>query len=313
MKPFERADGALLTTALVLPACLLCARWSVWRVVCGAVAALIILYCISRMADRLPEDFRLPRWYCALRLGWCALTLGWCAALTRGLFPQSDSVVIPAVMLLLAATACAKGKGAPARVGAVLWPFVLAMLAVVFVFAIPDIRLSGLQDTGALWQAGCAAALLLLPGMQPLRRGRAKRIGFLLLALPIVCIPAVVCMGLLGSVQTTALELPMYAATQSISVLGVMERFEVLLSGALTASSFCVMCYLIENGIDGLPWQEPFGRQVKVYMLGAVGFGLMIPAQALSPWVLGIGNAIFCGLIPVGILGFAVKKSSQKK
>ncbi len=313
MKRFERADGAYLTTALLLPACMLCARWSVWRVALGGIAAVVLLYCIAYLAERAPESFEMPRWYAAVRCVWCAAVLGYVAALTRGLFPQSNgSVVVPAVLLILAALACAKDAAVPARVGAVLWPFVLSMFAVVVVFALPDVQPARLREQGELQQSAFAIALLLLPGMRPVSRGRAKLPAFLLLALTVVLLPAVLCYGALGRAQTEALPFPLYAAAQSISVFGVMERFEVLLSAALAASAFCQMCFVLSAGAEELPGENELLRHLKFFALAFAGFGLMWFAPQVSPWVFAAGSAVFCGLIPLGILGIAAAKKSQK-
>lgn len=313
MKRFERADGAYLTTALLLPACMLCARWSVWRVALGGAVAILLLYCIAYLAERAPEPFEMPRWYQALRCVWCAAVLGYVAALTRGLFPQSGgSAAVPAVLLILAAFACAKDGAVPARVGAVLWPFVLAVFAVVAVFALPDVQPARLRGQGELRQSAFAIALLLLPAMRPVRRGRAKLPAFLLLALAVALLPAVLCYGTLGRAQTEALPFPLYAAAQSISVFGVMERFEVLLSAALSASAFCQMCFVLGAAAEELPGKNELLRHLKFFALAGAGFGLMWVVPQVSAWVFAVGSAVFCGLIPLGILGVAAAKKPQK-
>lgn len=313
MKCFDRAQGAYMITALLLPACMLCARWSVWRVASGALVALILLYCIAYLAGRAPESFAMPRWYRAARCAWCAAVLGYVAALTRGLFPLSNgSFVVPAVLLLLAVWACTKEAAVPAGVGAVLFPFVLMVFAVIAAFALPDVQPDRLWQQGQPQQSAFALSLVLLPGMRPIRCGRAKLPAFLLLALAVVLLPAVLCYGTLGRAQTQALPFPMYAAAQSISVFGVMERFEVLLSAALCASAFAQMCFVLSTGAEDLSEKTGFARTLRFYALAAAGFGLMWFAPQVSPWVFSAGSAVFCGLLPLGILGIAAAKKPQK-
>ncbi len=315
MRRFERADGALLTTALMLLACVLFARWSPLRTIAGAVGALIVLGVIALLAERVPETFRLPRWYLALRALWCTAVLGLLLDLTRGLYPQADhAVIIPAVLALLAALACAKGAGAPAQVGAVCWPFALVILGVVTVFAAPDVKLARLRETGERWQSIGAFVLVLLPGMLPMRRGRASRWLFALLAIVLAAAPAVVCRGLLGRAQTGELSFPLYAAAQSISVFGVMERFEVLLSGALTLAAFCACAFVLTAGMDGLPGSSAIARHTWSLVLDGAGFAAMLWLLPRLPgWFFAAGSALFCGVLPLLLLGIGAMKNRTEK
>ncbi len=313
MKRFDRVDGAFLTGALLLPASVLCARFSPAAAAAGALAAGIILYCMAWLAGYAPAGFRMPRWFAALRAVWCCFVLGLLLDLTRGLFPLSHGAwIVPAVLALLAALAAAKGSDVAPRMAAVLWPFLLALVAVVALFAAPDIEPERLASFGSSGETAAALALVLLPGMRPMRRGRAKMPAFLLLAVVLTALPPLLCFGTLGRAQTAALPFPLYASAQSISVFGVMERFEVLLSAALTASGFCALSFALGAALDGLPGASSAAQHTKSLVLAAAGFALMAAVPHLPGWFWPAGSAVFCGLLPLGILAVGARKKVEK-
>lgn len=311
MRRFERADGALWTAALAMPAALTGAALGIAEALVGACAACAILYCIARAAARVPADFRLPGWYGALRCGWCAVCAGGVLALARGLFPQAGgSWLIPAVLAALAAWASARDGERVRCVGAVVWPFVLAMLALVAVFALPQTGVRRLAVPVRPAGCACALALCLVPGMAPLRPGQARMRGFFALACALTALPGAICLGMLGRAQTCALAFPLYDAAKLVSVFGVMERFEVLLSGALAVSAFCALGFLFRTGVEGLR-----GRNFpcRAWALAAASMALGGVSSRLPWWVFAAGNALFCGLLPLGILLVAVRKKVEEK
>lgn len=311
MRRFERADGALLTAALAMPAGMLLAGIRPMDAVVGAAGACIILYSIARLAGRVPADHRLPRWYGALRCAWCAVCGAWVLALTRRLFPQAaGSWFVPAVLAALAAWVCGQDAAAHRRAGAVLWPFVLAMEALVAAFALPEVALGDLAAPPRAGACACALALCLLPGMAPLRRAKGKMGGFFALACALCAAPGAICIGMLGRAQASASPFALYDAAKSISVFGVMERFEVLLSGALAVSAFCALSWLGRTGLDGLPGAHP---REKAWALAAVSLALSAVVERLPVefWV--AGSAGCCGLAPLGVLLVAVRKKVAKK
>jgi hypothetical protein len=301
MERFERADGAQTTAALLLPAAMLCARWSVGCVLAGAVLALLFIYSIGRLAARAPDGFAWPRWFLWTRRVWCAMLLGGVLALTRDLFPQAGgSWLIPAVLAALAATACARGTDSARRVAAAVWPLLLAAWAVVALFAAPDVKWNRLAESGDGRQVAAAFAVCLLPGLR-VRQG-TRWDGALGGAL---CLSAAgICVGLLGAPQVAALDFPFYTAAQSISVFGVMERFEGLLSAALAVSAFCALGLIVDSAAP----QTPRGA----WALIAVGAAGMLAVPCVSGWVWVIGNCLFCGLFPAGILAVAASKNCKK-
>ena len=311
MRRPDRAEGAFLIAAGVFPAAVLLAKMAPASALAGAAGGMLILYCMARLGARLPEGWAWPRWYGALRLVWCALLGAYVLARARGLFPQAGgSYLIPAVLAGLAAYAASRGEGTAKRAGAAAWAFILALPAVIALFSAPEADLRALLAPARWREAALAAGVCLVPGMA-LRRGGRGAGGFAAGAVLLAALPAAVCYGTLGAAQTADDPFPLYRAAQTISVFGVMERFEVLLSGALAASAFFALAIIAETGLSGVK-RAPDGWSAAGF--SAAALALSVPAGLLPARIFAAGSGVCCGLVPLGILLVAAgKKVSEKE
>ncbi len=310
MRRLDRAEGAYLAATAACPAAVLLAKMAPGSALAGAAGGVIILYCMARLGARLPDGWAWPRWYGALRLIWCALLGGFGLSLTRGLFPQAaGSYLIPAVLAALGAYAVSRGEEAPRRAGAAVWAFILALPAVIALFSLPETQWRALLAPVRWREAGIAAAVFVVPGMA-LRRGSRGAGGFAACAVLLAALPAAVCYGTLGAAQTAADGFPLYRAAQTISVFGVMERFEVLLSGALAASAFFALSGITQTGLSGIVKKENAWAASAFF---ASALALSVPAGLVPAWVFAAGSGVCCGLVPLGILLVAVRKKVAEK
>ena len=96
--------------------------------------------------------------------------------------------------------------------------------------------------------------------------------------------------------------------SKSISLFGTMERFEALVSAALTAGGFCLLALLCLSNAAILRAVRPQAEKyapIGNFLLGGASIWL-IAGVGMS--VLAVGSAIFWGILPLLILSVAKRK-----
>lgn len=286
----------------------------------GLGGAAIILYSIRHggTAAQITAAFGLwpARVLLTLEGLWLAVVLGWLAVRSADAFPGQDMFpTVGLVLLALVLGAVRRGGGVMARCGAVCFLVLAALYTGVLAFAVPDLKIARLLPT-RIEGAGIAKALAwcLLPAVGLLAAPQADErvrgpIGWgaaYLLAVPVMTTAA------LGAAVTAAVDEPFYIMVQNISILGVMERFEGVVSALEQVGAFCLMGVLAAAGGWGLAdvWKTETEK----------GFCTALPLLAIPVMWLGeetaeavvlAGSLAFCGILPVLALLTAKIKSSQ--
>jgi len=122
-----------------------------------------------------------------------------------------------------------------------------------------------------------------------------------------------VCTGSLGRTLAKASPDPFWSMSRSISVLGVMERFEALISALLSLGFCCLLALLLLAGRKAMRGAI---RQVPVPVAAWVGTGAaaallwLVPMVPESVWI--GGDLIFWAALPVLTLGIVSIRNSGK-
>ena len=98
---------------------------------------------------------------------------------------------------------------------------------------------------------------------------------------------------------------------KSVSVFGVMERLEPVVSAALTAGGFCllsVLCLANAKTARALGWKKRTG--IGNFLLGCAGY---LAGAVLPEGVQALAAAICWGMVPMLTLWVASVKKLQKK
>lgn len=292
--------AAGLSAAVGACACGLGWQW----VLLGGLAASLYYFYLDRslrpcgLAAVMCRSFGgLGRVLAFLTLLWTILALAWTANLADAAFPMVDGFpVLGWSLLALAAWGSWRGPAACGRCAGVLFLFLAALYGLLAAFALPDVRLSNLRPTGTWEQSLWALGLFLLPaGMWygPCRRSKAPSwILFLLLPL-LAALLAAVTAGVLSPELAGILDAPLYTVAQSVSLFGVMERTEPLLSAALTMGVFCLLSSMACacRALANRKWAGP-----AACLLAALALG---PARAIPIKLLTLGAILFWLLIPL--------------
>ncbi len=306
----SRQLGLLAFAALAGPAALLCSGITWPAVLLGVSAALLGMQLpAQRHAGR-------PQWVNQIYLLWLILLMAKTASLSQACF-QDETGFIPLILLALAAAACRSGIETCGRIGAVLWPAVGALLLGLLGFAAVDFRWGHFVETGGEtgeWET--AAALLLSPLVlyaAVLKENQRNALKWGSWAAAAVGLGAsVVSCGVLGPLREP-LEHPLYDMVRGVSVLGIAERLEALLSVVLCISFFLSLCLLCAAGKEyaeqGLRFK---GR--KEWWVVVAALALSRPVSLL-PEKLWLGASVAIGIaIPFfgSIRAFEKKRGISK-
>lgn len=242
----RRQQGALFFSALSVPSILLLPSLHPAAVVGFAVPAMLLW----RVApDGAGLRARRGIGTAALEAGALALSvccLGVSVRLGAMAYPSaSDPRSFGVLLLALAAYTVRNGLQPLLRAAAICFFFHVAIDAAVIAF--------GIEGISVVYPADCAGAMenyLCLPWMllplaafwmdAPVRGGKALR-GWHWAWAAVLIVPSLVCWLNLSPAVAAEDPFPFYTLAKSISVFGVMERFEVLLSASLTTGIFCLM------------------------------------------------------------------------
>lgn len=321
---------ALLWTSLAAPLVTVAAAVSWPWVLAAAAAAALLLYSIYALARRLPQGLGAApllreawgpaaRWLGLLSWAWFAAAAALAASMAVTAFPQDNAFpLIPLVLLILAAVAAGEGSAAACRFGATLFLAVAPLLALVLAFGAFGVELEHLSPAGKAGDAAAPLAVLLLPGAAfYVRDGLTGRETpwkrWFLLAAGLAAAVSVVCVGFLGLPLAEASANAFWYMSRSISVLGVMERFEAVIS-AFLAISFCtLLAFLLTAAQKALSSAAPKAApKTAVWVTAAAaGAGLWVIPR-VPEWAFIVGNLLFWGVVPIATLLVVSRKKFRK-
>ena len=239
----DRQLCAVTLAAASVPALLYLPRlgW-VWATAAAAISALLLGLCGRRCApggltEVIPAAFgRAGRAVLALVLLGGSLLLGGAARALCAIYPESRGGPLTGLLLLLAAAyAAERGEETVLRSGAILFFFLTAVEAVILGFSAVQVRAAWLApQTGRVPFAAMTAALSPMAVLYV--RGGARRRGGWRAAGSGLCAAAALCAAGTLSPRVAGEEaFAVYTMAKSVSVFGVMERLEPVVSAALTA------------------------------------------------------------------------------
>ena len=293
----DRQLCAVTLAAASVPALLYLPRlgW-VWATAAAAISALLLGLCGRRCApggltEVIPAAFG--------RAGRAVLALVLLGGALTGL-----------LLLLAAAYAAERGEETVLRSGAILFFFLTAVEAVILGFSAVQVRAAWLApQTGRVPFAAMTAALS--PVAVLYVRGGARRTGGWLAAGIGLCAAAALCAAGTLSPRVAGEEaFAVYTMAKSVSVFGVMERLEPVVSAALTAGGFCllaVLCLANAKTARALGWKKRSG--IGNFLLGCAGY---LAGTVLPEGVQALAAAICWGIVPLVTLWVASVKKLQK-
>lgn len=249
----------------------------------------------------------------SLSLLWFVIMLTWAAGLAGKAFSATDkSPLLGWILLGLAAWGSIKGPNACASCCGVLCLFLVVLYGVVAVFSVSDIQPEYLQlepEPGNIIR--CVGLLLTASVVWYLpsdKKQNRKMWDIAVILFTGAVLLSVITEGVLSSELASAVSVPLYAVAQSVSLFGVVERIEALLSAAMTMSIFALLsavagaCSVVGNEI--CPW-----KYYGVFSCAAAGLLMLVEKEIDVLWM-SIGTGVVCLLIPLAAIGVGRRKSN---
>lgn len=234
---------------------------------------------------------------------WLLLAASGAAAASQIAFEDDLGPLAPAVPLLLAALASRKGQAAAARVSGVLALCLALLYSIIALASLRHVRAAWCRPCGSAADAGLSLCLCLTPACLLFLDGpgQTPRPGWSALAAAVLPgVAALLCSACLSPAWTAQLPQPLYTLTKSLSVLSVMQRFELLLSTAQLLGLVSLLTLLVCAAARtaevclGAGWGE---KKEGAFCLLAFGVSFLTQRLPMAVWV--VGAATFWGVIPI--------------
>ena len=239
------------------------------------------------------------------------------AAASQIAFEDDLGPFLPAIPLLLAALAGQKGRLAAGRVCAVLALCLAGLYAVIAAASLRHVQADWSRPQGVPADAALAFCLCLGPVCMAFVTAEEEtpRIspGTAAASALLPAAPAFLTAACLSPELARQEPLPFLTLTKSLSVLSVMQRFELLLSVAQLLGLFALLTMLVcaaERMLGAVRRKNGTGSTGGVFCL--LAFGGSFLAYRLPIWSWAVGAAIFWGVVPILTQVIVNIKKSEK-
>lgn len=294
----------------IITGCLCGMNW-LWVLLSSAAACAMLLWIQRAMPSiGVAAQIRL-RWGKAGRIVngvfflWLVVMMSWTAGLSNRAFPMvSGFPELGWVLLGLAAWGICKGVEACARCCGVLCLLLIGLYGLVLVSALPDIQWEFMMPKGTVKQIVWCLGLALLPAaiwLLPKQKKEEYTPWTMIILFPLSAgVFSLITAGVLSPELAAEERVPFYNLTQSISVFGVVERMESLLSAAMIMGVFSLLsmlasaCQVIADQIFSWKWSGAVACALALFIMPAAkempaavfaaGNGLMWVVQLLAVW-----------------------------
>lgn len=283
----RRQLGALVLCALSVPAILLFPSLHPAILVAGALLAAVLWYSLSDSAFSDAGSGTAAGILGAAAAAFFLLCLGFVVKITGMSYPTARSSGAFGWILLALAVYSTRDSLAPLlRIGAICFLFLTVIFLVIGAFGIRDVtELYPANILGdrknyldAVWLL-CPLALFWSENRLPREKTGGWRWG----AAALCVLPGLLTWLYLSPAVAVKEPFGFYTMTKSIRVFGIMQRFEPILSAALTAGCFCLMGILAHS--IGNICKQIIPKLKNKLRLPAV-FALSGAASLLDTWIL---------------------------
>lgn len=283
------AGDSWLSVLLVATICLLCVflRWRWGELPKGKIWAMLQwLLCVAVLATFSSKSIK-----------------SW---------PTGEHPVVAIILLSLALWSVLKGTSAAARVGCVLFWFILMLYLILLGAGLKEVRPPWLKPTkGDVDSLGCI--LLLTPATAVIHLNKREGCKPRLLLIGLLCtVAAAITAGVLSPKVTDMRNNPFYEMTRSLKLLGQARRFEAILSAGMTVGWFSLMslylsvCFVLGEQIR-IGWGKPG------VVIASVLASIFVLSELTAPvFLLLILTTVFWILIPLLTQGLEQIKKSKK-
>lgn len=187
------------------------------------------------------------KWFCLLQLIVVVLVTAELSKWSVDSWPTgTDFPVVPLTLLALAVFSALHGASVASRVPSVLFWFLAILYGIVLAAGSKNIKAQWLDPSWELPEASLLLTLLLPAAavLLPREKGRAMQFAFPVIFLFLTA-AALWTVGTISPNVAGEVAWPFYESSKSLSLLGVAERFESLVSVAMTLGYFSLYSLLL--------------------------------------------------------------------
>lgn len=254
------------------------------------------------------------RWYCAVEYLFLMLITGEFARLSASCWPTGGSYpIVPLTLLILAVFSALDGANRASRAGSVIFWFLALLYAVVLTASVKNLRGNWMMPALEAPSAFLIVVFLLPAVASFLPREKGGAAGIALTAIGIfAAVISLLTSGTMSQNAIKTLEDPFYEFSKSLSLFGVAERFEALISVALTLGYFAMLSFLLSAaGHLAERVRTGWGRPGVICCGAAGGLILLFCPRIASLW-LAVLCVVLWGILPFTTLCWSKFEKSKK-
>ena len=308
MKNKETQMTAWFLTAMIGPAmCILGKESWLTALIVVAICSLLVFFTHSYAAKDI------PKWLCVAELAWLTLFLGSIAEKSSTFWAGgNDTILIPSVLLLLAAIATQRGAQQTKRTGATLLWLVVPVLGIVLLTGATEGNVQYIRNS-LEFPDGLLPAFLLIPCLWVFLPGQEGQLKKWLVPVLGIVVAACVCIldATIGPSLTKESNNGFYEFSRGVNFFGVAERFEALIACCLTGSWFALFTVFLSAAYHlGQKISEKFAPWC-VWLTAAITIGCLCILH-ISNVLLLVGSLIFWVFLPIATQEIGHAKKNVK-
>lgn len=233
-----------------------------------------------------------------LRTLFAVVMAGTMARTSAGSWPGDNAPAVPLILLALAAWSAGKGPSAAARVGCVLFWFVLGLYLLILGTAAGEVQWRWLAPVkGEVPWMGVVVALL--PGAAVYLLKEKKPSGRAVVPGAFGVAAVLTTAGVLSPWVAGGMTDAFYEMTRSLEVLGVARRFEAVLSAGMTVGWYCCLTVLLTVAGEAVERHKEGWGTAAVYTGAAAAGVWVLLGPALPEPVFAAGALVLWAIVPL--------------
>lgn len=254
------------------------------------------------------------KWYCAVQLPFLAVVAAKNAGWSANTWPTADAYpLVPLVLLTIALFSAWHGAERASRVGGVVFWLVALLFAVVLAAGSRDVKLEYLAPK--LNESGYTLLLVfLLPVVTSFlpREGATCYTKTMWSSVVLGIVMSVLTVGTLSQGVAADESFAFYTFSKSLSLFGVAERFEALVSVALTMGQYSLLSLLLSCAGHLAHAIYPGKGRIGVVASAIAAAAFMTFMQEISVDWIGVGALLFWGILPLIFRNTESRKKNKK-
>lgn len=290
--------GAWLFTGMTAPLAQFAGKTGWQTVVLAVFACLAVSWLLGR-TTRITG-----RWISILEILWLVIVLAVVGRWICGSWPSGNVFpAVPLTLLALGAFSASRGRETAARAGSTVFWLVALVFSIVAAAGLGEVGLESLGDIDSGFDPRLAV-ISLTPALTVFLPGEGSEVPLKVVAAVwgFAVLMTVLVTGALSLPVAVGLDMPLYEWVKGLRIAGTLQRFEALVSVALTMGWFALVSFVLHIGGELAENLKAGGKIGGVWSIAAASGLIMV-----SRTQMGAGTVLYgCVLLWIAVPGVAV-------